>query len=65
MILTSPKQLEYVCSSYLEWYHRARPHSGLDGQMIDPHPQDPGGEIVCFEHLGGLLKSYRRVKKAA
>ena len=65
MVLTSQGQLEYVLDEYLEWYHRARPHSGLGGRMIDPHPQEAGGEIVCFEHLGGLLKSYRRVRKRA
>ncbi|MCD4826133.1 MAG: integrase core domain-containing protein [Phycisphaerae bacterium] len=65
MILTSQGQLEYVLEEYLEWYHRARPHSGLGGRMIDPHPQEAGGEIVCFEQLGGLLKSYRRVQKRA
>ncbi len=27
--------------------------------------QDKDGEIVEFNHLGGLLSSYRRVKQAA
>ena len=47
------------------YYHKERPHCGLDRKMIDPLPQDEDGEIVEFERLGGLLKSYRRVKKAA
>jgi hypothetical protein len=29
-----------------------------------PRPQDEDGEIVMFSRLGGLLKSYRKVKKA-
>jgi hypothetical protein len=33
--------------------------------MIKPWPQDADGEIVEFSRLGGLLKSYRRVKMAA
>ena len=32
--------------------------------MIDPWPQDEDGEIVMFSWLGGLLKSYRKVKPA-
>ena len=64
LILTSQKQLEYVLEEFLEYYHRERPHEGLGGNMIDPWPQDKDGPIVSFERLGGLLKSYRRVKKA-
>jgi hypothetical protein len=30
-----------------------------------PLPQDEDGEVTEFSRLGGLLKSYRRVKKAA
>jgi len=33
--------------------------------MIAPHPQDADGEIMEFSRIGGLLKSYRRVKIAA
>jgi len=65
MILTSQAQLEYVLREFLEYYHHERPHEGLDGRMIDPHPQDESGEVLRFERLGGLLKSYRRVRQAA
>ena len=65
MILTSVEQLEYVVNEYVTWYTKERPHESFDGQMIDPWPQDPEGDIVCLERLGGLLKSYRRVKRAA
>ncbi len=30
-----------------------------------PRPQDADGEIVCTERLGGLLKYYHRVRRAA
>lgn len=33
--------------------------------MIEPLPQDEDGEIVEFNYLGGLLRSYWRVKQAA
>ena len=53
-----------LCSK-VEYYNHERPHSGLDGKMIDPCPQDADGEIVEFTRMGGLLKSYRMVKMAA
>ncbi len=31
--------------------------------MIEPYPRDEKGEIVEFNHLGGLLHSYRRVSQ--
>lgn len=65
LILTSERQLRYVVNEYLQYYNRERPHSGLEGKMINPWPQDADGEITEFFRLGGLLKSYRRVKQAA
>ena len=64
-VLTSEAQLRYVVKEFLEYYNHERPHSALDGRMIKPWPQDADGEIVEFSRLGGLLKSYRRVKIAA
>ena len=46
-------------------YNHERPHAGLGGRMIKPRPQDADGEIVCTERLGGLLKYYHRVRRAA
>ena len=65
LILTSDEQLRYVVKEFLLYYNHERPHSGLGGKLIDPWPQDDDGEIVMFSRLGGLLKSYRRVKQAA
>ncbi|MHB9138430.1 MAG: integrase core domain-containing protein [Victivallaceae bacterium] len=65
LILTSEAQLRYVVREYLEYHNRERPHRGLGGEMINPWPQDPDGDIIEFSRLGGLLKSYRRVKQAA
>lgn len=61
LILTSEDQLRYVVKEYLEYYNCERPHQGLGGQFINPHPQDEDGEIREFIRFGGLLKSYRRV----
>lgn len=65
LILTSEEQLRYVIGEYLEYYNHERPHAGLGGRMIKPRPQDTDGEIVCTERLGGLLKYYHRVRRAA
>ena len=65
LLLSTEEQLRYVVNQFLEFYNRERPHSGLDGRMINPWPQDADGEITEFSRLGGLLKSYRRVKTAA
>ena len=65
LILTSEAQLRYVVNEYLEYYNHERPHSGLGGAMIAPRPQDTDGEIVMFQRLGGLLKSYRRIRRKA
>ena len=65
LILTNEKQLKYACEEFLQHYHHERPHEGLGGKIISPLPQDEDGEIIQFERLGGLLKSYRRVKIAA
>ena len=47
---------------YLEHYHTARNHQGLENQLIVPmaHPPDTDKKIETTEHLGGLLRSYRR-----
>ena len=64
LVLRSEAQLRYVVHHFLEYYNHERPHTGLGGKMIKPHPQEPNGEIMEFSRLGGLLKSYRRVKRA-
>ena len=65
VILQSEAQLRYVVNEFLIYYNRERPHSGLGGKIIRPWPQGPDGDIQEFSRLGGLLKSYRRVKTAA
>ena len=65
LILSTDDQLRHVVREFLLYYNHERPHSGLGGRMIDPWPQDEDGEIVMFSRLGGLLKSYRKVKLAA
>lgn len=59
LILSSEEQLRYVLAEYLQYYHHERIHQGL-GRIIEPQHEGNQGEIICIEHLGGLLKSYHR-----
>ena len=65
LILSSEAQLRYVLKEYIFYYNHCRFHRGLGGRMIEPLEQDEDGDIVEFNYLGGLLRSYRRVKPAA
>ena len=61
LILSSVKQLEYVLEQYSEYYHHERIHQSLDRIVESKHSIDKTAEIVCFERLGGLLKSCHRL----
>ncbi|MBI9019596.1 MAG: transposase [Phycisphaerae bacterium] len=65
LILTNEEQLKYAIDQFIEHYNHERPNENLDGKIIDPWPQDSDAEIIKFERLGGLLKSYRRIRQAA
>jgi putative transposase len=60
MIILGERHLRYVVSEYISHYHTERPHQGIGNNIIEPLPQPKDGKIVCYERLGGLLKSYRR-----
>ena len=53
--------LERVLSAFLEHYHPARPHQGLEQQLPRPPAEArpvPGGELVREDRLGGLIHEY-------
>ena len=61
--------LNHLVREFLRYYHRFRPHQGLENltpdQAMTPKRPETGvsgrmGPIVRDEWLGGLLKSYRR-----
>jgi hypothetical protein len=60
MIIFGENHLRYLTKTYCDYYHRRRPHQGLDNNMINPLPQEKDGKIVLEQQLGVLLKSYRR-----
>lgn len=59
MLIFGERHLEYLIKEYVEHYHTERAHQGLNDEIIEP-PLQGKGKIVCYERIGGLLKSYRR-----
>ena len=63
-IFFGERHLRYVLSETMEHYNAERHHQGLGGKLIRPEIANdninPGGEIVCRQRLGGLLKFYSR-----
>lgn len=59
--------LDHLVSSYLEYYHQARPHQRKDNKPLlgvwpeTDDPPDKTEEVVCREWLGGVLKHYERI----
>ena len=62
LILFGENATRNAIAQYLAHYHAERPHQGLGNEMIEPleHPPDVIAKIETTEHLGGLLRSYRR-----
>ena len=61
------KHLRYLISSWLDYYHRFRPHQGLGNALLtEASPPRESVDmtatehIICHERLGGLLKHYAR-----
>jgi len=53
--------LEYLLSSYLDYYHRFRPHQGIGNVPLDGLPEPPpGGEIEKTDIMGGFFHHYQR-----
>ena len=61
-VVFGEKHLHYLVSSYLDYYHRLRPHQSKGNAPLTnlPSPASAAGEIACEEMLGGLLHHYYR-----
>jgi len=65
-VIFGETHLRHILSEYLTYYHRVRPHQGLDNRPLgwtEPalaETAQPLGEVVCHERLGGLLRHYQR-----
>ena len=60
MILIGEAHLRSVLGEYVAHYNAERPHQKLGNELIRGKPSTGVGEVVETEHLGGLLRSYRR-----
>ncbi len=66
-IVFGKKHLDYIVTSYLEFYNELRPHQALDNRPLtgkwsaSDDPLTEGEQIVCHEKLGGLLRHYERI----
>jgi hypothetical protein len=49
----------FTPDTFLEYYPHERIHQAL-GRIIEPRHGGKTGDVICIEHLGGLLKSYPR-----
>ncbi len=62
LILFGETATRRAVRAFVTHYHTERNHQGLENQLIVPmaHPPDTDKRIETTEHLGGLLRSYRR-----
>jgi hypothetical protein len=61
-VVLGEKHLNHVVSEFVKYYHEERPHQGIGNVPVSGMAEHKGGggEIVCRERLGGLLKHYER-----
>jgi len=69
-IVFGERHLNHLCTVFLKYYHRLRPHQGKENGLLmvkrrrKPKPHSaaaiPLSEVRCEQRLGGLLKHYYR-----
>jgi putative transposase len=62
-IIFSLSQMNYVVTSWTNYYNTLRPHRGKDigNRVLDPNFRvRTKGPVRCRQRLGGLIKSYYR-----
>jgi putative transposase len=60
MVFFGESSLRRAISEYVVHYHEERAHQGIGNERIEQRHAVGGGEVVCDERLGALLKCYRR-----
>jgi putative transposase len=62
VIVLNEAHLKRIVSSFLEYYHRTRPHRSLAQNAPEPREVDPPerGKLVAEPMVGGLHHRYRR-----
>ena len=69
-IYIGENQLHYLLNEYMAHYHDKRPHQALDNVPLSGFSGNETAtanleNLVCEQHLGGLLKHYRRAASSA
>jgi putative transposase len=68
-IVFGERHLNHLCSVFLDFYHRLRPHQGKENELLVtakrkrkplPPVTIPLSEVRCEQRLGGLLRHYYR-----
>ena len=61
-IFFSEQSLRTAIGQFVLHFHSERNHQGLGNRIIDPGKEvgGRGGELLCQERLGGLLRYYHR-----
>jgi putative transposase len=69
-IVFGERHLNHLCSVFLDYYHRLRPHQSKENDLLvvkrrrkrKPPPADaiPLSDVRCEQRLGGLLRHYYR-----
>lgn len=66
-IIFGEQHLRHILSTWVDYYHRFRPHQGLGNVVLGTYSQptcldDVLGpdDVVCRQWLGGLLRHYER-----
>ncbi len=62
LIFFGENSLRKAIASFLAHFHSERNHQGLGNKLIEPGDEvgRRGGEVVCRERLGGMLRYYYR-----
>ena len=62
VLVLNKGHLKRILTSYLEYYHRSRPHLSLDRNSPTPREVEPPsqGEVISIEQVGGLHHRYSR-----
>jgi transposase InsO family protein len=62
VIVLNERHLRRIISSYLDYYHRSRPHMGLGHNAPEPRAVEPPkcGRVISEPMAGGLHHRYRR-----
>jgi len=62
LLIFGRRHLERGLAAFIEHYHHARPHHGLEQRLPRPpaeHPPASGGKLVRADWLGGVIHQYR------